>query len=86
MIQWVAIGEGVDPRVYNYLKCAPLRSQSWNNSPIADDLSKLVTDFKTYLKKQKETSNQFSRFSDTNFKEVNHKTSTQTQVSASGPK
>ena len=56
-------------------------TQSVYNSPLHDVLDKLVEDFKVYLKNQKEISDQFNKFSDINFKEVDHRTATQSQVS-----
>lgn len=60
---------------------ARCRVQSLYNSPLPDPLGQIVTEFQTYLKKQKEISNQFGKFSDSSFKEVKQKISTQRQVS-----
>ena len=64
-----------------HIDCVLFRSQSLYNSPLPEVLEKLVTDFKDHLKKQKETSDRFNKFSDVTFKEANHKTATQAQVS-----
>lgn len=58
----------------------PRRNQSVYNSPLPDALGGLVNNFKTYLKQQKETSDQFSKFSGASFKEVDRKISVQNQV------
>ena len=51
-----------------------------SSQPLHTSLAQLVAEFKVYLKKQKEISNQFSKFTDTNFKEVSQTIATQCQV------
>lgn len=66
----------------SFLVCKFIASYalSCREALLISELAQIVSDFEGYLMTQKKTSDEMSKFTDSNFREVSEKVSTQLQV------